>query len=67
MKPLIAATVGILLTALPTAAAEAEDSTALKQWKKCEAQVRKDYPVPPGNVNTLKQMIELTCGAKPAK
>lgn len=45
----------------------AEDSPELKKWKECVAKVKKDYPVPPGNVNTQKQMIEQECGKKPEK
>ena len=31
-------------------------------YAQCVARVKKEYPVPPGNVNTQKQLIELECG-----
>lgn len=57
--------VGVLLAA--ASPASAEDSPELKKWNACAAQVRKDYPVPPGNVNTQQQLIEQECGKKPPK
>jgi hypothetical protein len=36
-----------------------------KKYDACVAKVRKDYPVPPGNANTLRQMIQNDCGNPP--
>jgi hypothetical protein len=30
----------------------------------CEEKIKKDYPVPPGNINAQKQMIEQECHNK---
>ena len=45
----------------------ANDSPALANWKQCAANVRKDYPVPPGNVEQLKMLIEEECGPRPTQ
>ncbi len=37
-------------------------STSGETYAQCVARVKKDYPVPPGNVNAQKQKIELECG-----
>lgn len=36
-----------------------------KKYDACVAKVKKDYPVPPGNANTLRQMIQNDCGNPP--
>lgn len=45
----------------------AADTPELKKWKECAAKVRKDYPVPPGNINALNQLIKEQCGDRPSK
>lgn len=47
--------------------ASAADTAKLKEYKACVAKVKKDYPVPPGNVNTRNQMIKQECGKRPKK
>lgn len=36
-----------------------------KEYDDCVARVKKDYPVPPGNVNAQNQMIRQECGSPP--
>jgi hypothetical protein len=52
---LCAAAAGVLLVT-GVGAAHAET------YAECVARVKKDYPVPPGNINAQKQMIEQECG-----
>lgn len=57
----------IALAAMSVGATQASaESDALKAWKECAAKVRKDYPVPPGNVNELNMMIREECGDRPS-
>jgi hypothetical protein len=55
-------TVLVALMATTLFADYAEDK---KKYDACVAKVKKDYPVPPGNVNAQKQMIENECGKPP--
>ncbi len=36
-----------------------------KKYDECVAKVKKDYPVPNGNANTQRQMIQMECGNPP--
>ncbi len=39
---------------------------AMKAWKECMMNVRKSYPVPPGNMQELNQRIQNQCGPRPS-
>lgn len=49
---------------LPSAAL-ADYKADKKKYDDCVAKVKKDYPVPPGNVNARNQMIRNDCGTAP--
>lgn len=69
---MIKLTIGVLGTALifaaaqPAAAQGKDKMTAMKAWKECMQNVRRDYPVPPGNMNELNQRIQNQCGPRPS-
>lgn len=52
----------LLLVAVVASADYKEDK---KKYDDCVAKIKKDYPVPPGNVNELKQLIKNDCGEAP--
>lgn len=67
MIKLIRAMLGAALVLATAAPAVAQDRMqAMKAWKECMANVRKDYPVPPGNMNELNQRIQNQCGPRPS-
>ena len=55
-----------LLTIGAGTQAEAADS-ALAQWEKCVAKIKKDMPIPPANQGAVDLTIQSFCGKKPAK
>ena len=55
-----------LLAALAVAIAFGDYAAEKKKYDTCVAKVRKDYPVPPGNVNEQRQMIQNDCGNPPS-
>ena len=59
----VLSTLMLIAAAVPAAAAD----TALADWEKCAARVKKDMPVPPANQEAIDLMIKSYCGKKPAK
>ncbi len=59
----VLSTLMLITAAIPAAAAD----TALADWEKCAARVKKDMPVPPANQEAIDLMIKSYCGKKPAK
>ena len=55
----------LLIAALIPIAGFAGYAEDKKKYDECAAKVRKDYPVPPGNVNALNQLIVRECGNPP--
>ena len=45
--------------------ASADYKADKKKYDDCVAKTKKDYPVPPGNVNEQKQLIKNDCGDAP--
>ena len=60
----VLSTLMLITAAIPAAAAA---DTALADWEKCAARVKKDMPVPPANQEAIDLMIKSYCGKKPAK
>lgn len=54
-----------LVWSLASAVALADYDADKKKYDRCVAKVKKDYPVPPGNVNAQKQLIREDCGNPP--
>jgi hypothetical protein len=40
-------------------------STPKETYAQCVARVKREYPVPPGNINEQNQLIEQECGDLP--
>ena len=57
----------LILLPLVPAVASADYEADKKKYDACVAKVKKDYPVPPGNVNAQNQMIKDECGEAPKK
>lgn len=55
----------VFLTSLTSAICFGDYAADKKKYDACVAKVKKDYPVPNGNINTQKQMIEQDCGKAP--
>jgi hypothetical protein len=47
------------------AVASADYKADKKKYDDCVTKTKKDYPVPPGNINEQKQMIKNDCGEAP--
>ena len=54
-----------LLLPLVPAVVSADYAADKKKYDECVAKVKKDYPVPPGNVNARNQLIKNECGEAP--
>jgi len=54
-----------LLTVFASALASGDYAADKKKYDACVAKVKKDYPVPNGNANTQRQMIQMECGNPP--
>jgi hypothetical protein len=55
----------LLIIVLSHTAVSGDYGADKKKYDACVAQVKKDYPVPNGNVNTQKAMIQHDCGSPP--
>ena len=55
----------ILVAALAHTATGGDYEADKKKYEACVAKVKKDYPVPPGNVNAQTEMIQNDCGSPP--
>ena len=55
----------LLAFGLLPAIAFADYASDKMKYDECVAKVKKDYPVPPGNVNAQNQMIRDECGSPP--
>ena len=52
----------VLASAAKELTADSEAAKRTETYAQCVARVKREYPVPPGNINAQKQMIELQCG-----
>jgi hypothetical protein len=55
----------LLVAGLIPSVALADYAADKKKYDECVTQVKKDYPVPPGNINAQNQMVRETCGSAP--
>lgn len=64
MKKGISISVTILLTLSGCRVVEDVQKAAKDDYSSCVDRVKRDYPVPPGNINAQRQMIEVECEQK---
>lgn len=62
----MALSAALLFAGAVPADAQGDRMQAMKAWKECMTNVRKAYPVPPGNMNELNQRIQDQCGPRPS-
>lgn len=64
MKSKTPLAISLLLGLIPLVAF-ADYASDKKKYDECVKKVKKDYPVPNGNVNTQRQLIQQECGNPP--
>jgi hypothetical protein len=55
----------VMLAVLAPTVAIGDYPADKKKYDACVAKVKKDYPVPNGNINTQRQLIKDECGDPP--